>query len=59
MLVVDDKYCTGCKVCEKNCPTGAIKVFGRKARIDNNLCNECYRCVYACPSSAIKQKTEV
>lgn len=54
MLTIDRKYCTGCKVCEKNCPTGAIKVIGGKAQIDNNLCNLCYRCVYACTNSAIK-----
>ena len=51
MLIVDNRYCTGCKLCEKICPAGAMKVIGGKANI-----NSCYRCVYVCPNSAIKQE---
>ncbi|HUS49868.1 MAG TPA: 4Fe-4S binding protein [Candidatus Paceibacterota bacterium] len=58
MLIVDNKHCTGCKLCEKDCPTGAMKVIGGKAKINCNICNNCYQCVYVCPNSAIKQETK-
>ena len=58
MLIVDNRYCTGCKLCEKICPAGAMKVIGGKANINSNICNNCYKCVYVCPNSAIKQKTK-
>jgi ferredoxin len=58
MLFVDKKYCTGCKLCEKHCPNGAIKVISGKANLDVDICNECYQCVYVCPRSAIKQTTK-
>jgi formate hydrogenlyase subunit 6/NADH:ubiquinone oxidoreductase subunit I len=59
MLEVKSEYCTGCKLCEKRCPTGAIRVIEGKANIDNSLCKFCYSCVYACPSSAIRIVTRV
>ena len=55
MLIIEKEYCTGCKLCEKNCPTGAIRVIGRKAKINSNICDDCYRCVYICPTTAIKE----
>jgi len=58
MLIVDNRYCTGCKLCVKNCPTGAIKVVGGKANINSNICNSCYQCVYICSNAAIKQETK-
>jgi formate hydrogenlyase subunit 6/NADH:ubiquinone oxidoreductase subunit I len=59
MLIIEKEYCTGCKLCEKNCPAGAIKVIGRKANINSGICNDCYRCIYVCPTSAIKQETSI
>lgn len=58
MLTIDRAYCTGCKLCEKNCPTGAIKVTRGKAKINHSICNNCYHCVYVCSNSAIKQKIQ-
>lgn len=50
--------CIKCKICEKNCPTGAIKVIpvdsnGSVAVIDPVLCNNCGLCVEKCPTKII------
>jgi len=42
-------FCTGCSLCENNCPTGAIRVMdcgnGKFApRIDGTACNSCGLC---------------
>jgi ferredoxin len=58
MLIVEKKYCNGCKLCEKSCPNHAISVVSGKAFIDLNKCSECLRCVSICPTSAIKQIIE-
>lgn len=48
-----DVGCIGCKICEKNCPTGAIKVENNLARIDYSLCNGCGKCFETCPRHII------
>ncbi len=45
--------CIGCKICEKNCPSGAIKVENNLARIDYSLCTNCGICVEKCPKKVI------
>lgn len=45
--------CIGCKICEKNCPAGAIKVNGAVAEIDYSLCTGCDICVEKCPRKII------
>ncbi len=46
--------CTGCGLCMKSCPTGAIAPDDRgKARIDTGRCIYCRECVAACPLKAL------
>lgn len=45
--------CIGCKICEKNCPTGAIKVENNNATIDYEKCIGCGVCAEKCPRHII------
>lgn len=45
--------CIGCKICEKKCPNGAIKVENFHAIIDYDKCTSCGICKSACPVKAI------
>lgn len=50
---VDPQTCIGCKLCEKVCPSGAIVVTDRKAKVTPLLCHQCTNCQTACPKSSI------
>ena len=56
--VIKDK-CTGCKLCVKVCPFGALEVVEKKAIIDMAKCNLCGACVPACKFKAIILKKEM
>ncbi|MBQ9079235.1 MAG: RnfABCDGE type electron transport complex subunit B [Ruminococcus sp.] len=45
--------CIGCKICEKKCPEGAVKVENSHASIDYDKCTNCGTCMSACPVKAI------
>lgn len=45
--------CIGCKICEKNCPKGAVKVDGFLAKVDYENCVNCKICTTKCPTKAI------
>lgn len=46
--------CISCKICEKNCPSGAIQVIDNIAKIDYSKCDNCGQCVEKCPRKIIK-----
>lgn len=52
MLVVDAKACTGCKLCERNCPFSAMLVVDGTARALDN-CTLCGACMNVCTVNAI------
>ncbi len=49
-LITDN--CTGCKLCLRACPYGAIEIVEGKARFNDN-CTQCGACASACKFDAI------
>ena len=41
------QMCTGCRICERNCPRGAISVSDTIA-VDGKKCNRCQKCAKGC-----------
>ena len=52
MIIVDKEKCTGCGICEKACPFGAIKIVEKIAVIGDE-CTLCGACVDQCNLKAI------
>lgn len=50
--------CTGCTLCVRACPFGAISMANKKAVIDMAKCTLCGACVTACKFSAIELKKD-
>ena len=55
VIHVDQKKCIACRLCETNCPTGAIVVDKEKkyAVVDRSLCILCGLCAEVCPVNVI------
>lgn len=45
--------CIGCRLCEKNCPEGAVTVEDNIAHIDQEKCTGCGICAQKCPKKII------
>jgi len=48
--------CTGCGICEENCPENAIMIANSKAQIDYKRCIRCYCCHELCPNNSVELK---
>lgn len=48
--------CIGCRICEKNCPTGAVTVLNNHAVIDYGKCIACGICADKCPKRLIRKR---
>ena len=58
-IAVLERKCTGCGLCQKNCPFGAIDMKDGKPEL-NAACKVCGICVKNCPEKAIlKLETKV
>jgi heterodisulfide reductase subunit A len=53
--MVQEEYCSGCKICNGLCPYGAIEFLAdtKVSHVNDALCKGCGTCVAACPSSAM------
>jgi heterodisulfide reductase subunit A len=53
--MVQEEFCSGCRICNNLCPYGAIEFLEEKklSHVNEALCKGCGTCVAACPSSAM------
>lgn len=55
-LVLEETKCTLCVLCEKRCPTGALRVdrTGKTWAIERLKCISCGYCVEVCPKKCLR-----
>lgn len=55
-VIINEKLCTGCGVCMKHCPVGAISGRRKEAHhVNDDKCIKCLICIEHCPFDAIYQ----
>lgn len=59
LIIIIEEKCSGCKLCIKACPFGAIVIEDKVAKIDLTKCNLCGACVDACKFDAIEIKKRI
>ena len=52
MCIRDRAKCVGCTACLKRCPTEAIRIRERRARIIDERCIDCGECIRICEHHA-------
>lgn len=50
---VAETGCVGCRLCERSCPTGAMRVTDKQAGIDYARCIACGMCAVSCRKGVI------
>lgn len=55
---VDEKRCTGCRLCADNCPTNNIDFPGSLPVFKTQYCRRCWYCEQICPTGAIEYDWE-
>jgi len=50
---INEKECTRCKTCIRNCPVKAMRLDSDTLRIDYKMCIKCFCCSEICPAHAI------
>ena len=57
MIEYDMSKCIGCGLCERDCPSAAIQMFGKgkdaEFKVSLDKCTFCSQCVDSCPVDAI------
>ena len=56
---IDSSTCTGCGICEQNCPADAIEVHENKAELNQDNCIHCGICHNVCPMDAVRHDSEL
>jgi ech hydrogenase subunit F len=58
-IAIEEAKCILCVLCDKKCPTGAIKVdrAGKTWAIDRLRCIQCGYCVDVCPKKCLAMET--
>lgn len=51
---LNEEKCHGCTHCLKHCPTEAIRIRNKHAKIDSTRCIDCGECIRVCPHKAKK-----
>ena len=51
-VTLDVAKCVGCTACLKRCPTEAIRIRERRARIIDERCIDCGECIRVCEHHA-------
>ena len=60
MLNKTEENCTGCRACEKICPTHSIQMYYNSSgflmpEVNWNKCNKCSKCINVCPENEKKE----
>lgn len=56
--IADLSKCTGCGICYKYCPDGAVSISEGKVLFDLRFCKGCGICVRMCPAKVVSMEAK-